>query len=675
MRKKIKKDDKKFISIRLILCFIFGGLSIISTVMLSGLLYNKALNASINSSTSMIEESAKQAANLVREGLDTKIKMGQALAETKSVVEADGEFESAFEALRENKKTYSHLEIGMIGLDGTMYCEDGNVFYTDDMDDVENALNGNITVSNPVFDETLNDYIIMYFIPVKENGKVKSVLYYIREASEISELTTRVKVLETGNCFMVNEEGTMIANINQDLVKNEFNPIDLSKEDKTYEKLAQVIEKMTMGESGTSEYYYNGENKMVAYHPVEDTKWSVGIGLPYNELKDQLNSFKIAALIMFIIVILINIGTTLLASTIIAKMIINISDVIKELEKGNFICHVDERVLSGRSELGMIGRGVENLKESLGSMIVEIKEIGQNIDESSSNLSAFSEELSASTGDISLTISDIAKGNVNQANQLRDITSSVEQFKDKVNTVGTYVDDVHKNTIKIETRANASKEAAIEMDKSAENVNNSFTEFNSDIKVLESDMSIVGNIINIINDISDQTNLLALNAAIEAARAGEAGKGFAVVADEIRHLAEQSKSSADEIFSIVTKSSQNTKDIVLKTENMNEELAKQREKIVDVLKVIEDITAAVNDVIPQLNKTYEEFEELNTSSDTIKKSIEEITEISKETSASSEEISASSQELNNASKDLADSAQSLAEQSDTIINQLNKFQV
>jgi methyl-accepting chemotaxis protein len=57
----------------------------------------------------------------------------------------------------------------------------------------------------------------------------------------------------------------------------------------------------------------------------------------------------------------------------------------------------------------------------------------------------------------------------------------------------------------------------------------------------------INELTNEILNISSQTNLLALNASIEAARAGEAGKGFAVVADEIRSLAENSRSTANNI--------------------------------------------------------------------------------------------------------------------------------
>lgn len=60
-------------------------------------------------------------------------------------------------------------------------------------------------------------------------------------------------------------------------------------------------------------------------------------------------------------------------------------------------------------------------------------------------------------------------------------------------------------------------------------------------------------ILEIITGVAKRINLLGLNAAIEASRAGEYGRGFSVVASEVRKLAFESKSSAENIDSLLNK--------------------------------------------------------------------------------------------------------------------------
>jgi uncharacterized coiled-coil DUF342 family protein len=80
-------------------------------------------------------------------------------------------------------------------------------------------------------------------------------------------------------------------------------------------------------------------------------------------------------------------------------------------------------------------------------------------------------------------------------------------------------------------------------------------------------------VVEIIEQIADQTNLLALNATIEAARAGESGRGFAVVADEVRNLAEESRKSALEISTNISRLSSDIGSIAGQIEAQSENMA------------------------------------------------------------------------------------------------------
>ncbi len=60
--------------------------------------------------------------------------------------------------------------------------------------------------------------------------------------------------------------------------------------------------------------------------------------------------------------------------------------------------------------------------------------------------------------------------------------------------------------------------------------------------------------------------MLALNAAVEAVRAGEHGKGFAVVASEIRKLADESRKSAEKIYTLVADIQTSINSTVMATE-------------------------------------------------------------------------------------------------------------
>lgn len=310
-------------------------------------------------------------------------------------------------------------------------------------------------------------------------------------------------------------------------------------------------------------------------------------------------------------------------------------------EIAHVVENLNEAISANRKMVENIFEYSEKLVTSNNNLNTVVKVIVERIDRVNDatsiivheveNLSTISEEVNSSTGEIELTVKELNN------NAEKDSTSAFE-IRDKAMSVKGQGEFAVKNAKDVYSKIIENVKCAIEQGKVVE-----------DVRIMADSIA----------EISEQTNLLALNAAIEAARAGENGKGFAVVAEEVKHLAEQTRDTVEQIKKVI-------KDVKTAFDNLSNE----SQTVLDFLQ--NDVNKDYELLIETATNYVEDSQLISSMSDEVRKTSSVITEIINQIASGINTVSLTSLDTAGKSQEIKSSMDEAACEVENILKSINE---
>lgn len=519
---------------------------------------------------------------------------------------------------------------------------------------------GQVAITQPYKDAKTGKMVITLAKAVEKEGKVVGVVGMDISLDTLASTLSKSKVGNAGYVYTVDNSGIVVSHPDMKVIGTDA-PTKLSFWNDTKNN-----------KDGFVKYNYNGQNKFATYMTNSSTGWKLIAAMDEGELGKDLNSIISSLLITVLVVAAIAIFIATVLSKGIANNLSKVKHAFNLASNGDLTAEVD---IKSKDEFGELGKDFNNMIKNISSLMKNVDSSSKTVLETSANLASMAEEATSSIGQVSHAIEEISSGATHTA-------QSAQEGAEDIQNLSLGLDIIESSTVKMgEISINARQlgsqglEMVQVLGEKSDKTKLAASQISAIVKEMNSSTDQIDAISGTISDITEQTNLLSLNASIEAARAGEAGKGFAVVADEIRKLAEQSKSSTEEIKKIIEDIKSKSATAVKAMDETEIVVKDQEDAVVKTQKIFREIINSIGVLTEKVDEIRSHTTEINDKKEKVVGQIENISSISEETASATEEVSASAEEINATMEEFTRYADKLKSLSEELECEISKFKL
>ncbi|PWK04963.1 methyl-accepting chemotaxis protein [Tumebacillus permanentifrigoris] len=518
----------------------------------------------------------------------------------------------------------------------------------------------NVAWTEPYYDEGTKTTMVTAVAPIHDQSETFiGVTTGDISLTNLQKMITDIKVGDTGYAFLVDKNGTYLAD------RDEKKLMKVKLADDKDSGMAGFSNELLSHEQGVAIVDGPSDKLHVFYTTVPETGWKIAMVMPEKELFAELDTLLKNLIPLIVGAVVLAVALIVWFGRYITGNLKHVNRIAAALSEGDFTQTLQ---VKSADEFGTMARNFNGMMGNLRVLVGQVSTSAEQVAATSEQLTASAEQTTTAAEQISIAMVEVATGTEQQASISDQTTQVANEIAHGMESVASRVQSV----------ANSSVQATRTANRGHETVNQAIGQMNLIQGKVHTSVNVVnglggksqeiGQIVGLITSIAAQTNLLALNAAIEAARAGEHGKGFAVVADEVRKLAEQSGRAAEQISHLVQEIQGEIQTAMRSMEDGNLAVHEGLRMVGQAGESFYAILSDVETVSDQSQEVAAAVQQMQAGTLTMVQSMQEIGRISngsaehaQDVAAASEEQTATMQEFTSASTMLARMAVELQE--------------